>query len=146
MRTHYRIATSLAGLATGSFIGLGLPEPQLPQLQRFSERIRQGLGGESRHGYSWVSLLWEQLDQRQAGLLRSLITTAEVTGGNGNGTLYLTVPSPDATSTGTSWVDVSGLAQLPEFNTAPYAHGVTYINVELRLNNVTIENEPSTVL
>lgn len=145
--TKYRIATSLAGLASGFFfVGNRLPEPQKVFFQPYSVQRAQRRGGEARHGFSQTSLLWKDLLSAQANFLWNLVTVAEVTDGVGNGTIFLTVPRTDASSSGVSWIDVSGTVAMPEFQIIDFTHGLMYANVLLKLNNVTIENEPSTVL
>lgn len=145
--TKYRIATTLAGLASGwFFVKRRLDEPQRVFFQPYSVQRPQRRGGEARHGFSQTSLLWKELIASQANFLWSLITAAEVTDGVGNGTIFLTVPRTDASSSGVSWVDISGIVAMPDFQIVDFTHGLKYANVLLKLNDVTIENEPSTVL
>lgn len=145
-KSYYRIAASLAGLSSGWFIALGLPEPQTPFYQPFSVRVPQGFGGEGRHGYDNAFLLWENLTRSQANVLERLIAAAEVTAGVGNATLYLTLPRVDASSSGQAWVDISGRVRMPEWRAGPWSLGMIYEPVSLNFNNVTVENEPSTAL
>lgn len=143
---YYRIATSQAGLETGYFVGRHLPTPDLVTFQPFSTRRPQSTGGQARQGYLSCSILWPRLDAGQAYIIQGLITAAEATGGSGNGTLYLTLPRADASAGGVNWVDVSGVAVMPQWETDQQTHGATYANVTLRLNNVVIESEPSTAV
>lgn len=144
---YYRIATTLAGLEKGAnFFVLGLPPPNLPLFQPDSVRQPGGQGGERRHGYIQVSLLWLTLTLDQGFIIYDLITQAEATGGQGNGTLYLTVPRVDGSAGGVSWVDISGVALMPQFSPVQDSRGALYENVVLRLNNVTVEATPSTVV
>lgn len=142
----YRIATTQAGLETGYFVGYGLPMPELPFFQPFTTRRPQSTGGQARQGYKYCTLLWSRLDARQANIIDGLIAAAEVTGGSGNGTIYLTLPMVDASAGGVNWVDVSGVAVMPAWETENQSHGVTYTNVTLRLNNVVILAEPSSAV
>lgn len=142
---YYRIATSEAGLATGYIFARGLPPPDLVTFDPFSVRRPASQGGESRQGYKSVSLLWNKLDSKQASVIYNLISTAEASSGEGNGTLWATLPKVDGASPGINWIDVSGIALLPTFETEPQSNGQTYPNVVLRLNNVTVENEPSNI-
>lgn len=140
---RYRLATTEAGLSTGAnFFILGLPPPNLPDYRDHAARFPAGRGGESRQGFESVSILWNRLSASQAATLRRLIEAAEVTGGPGNGTLYLTLPKANAGGVG--WIDVSGIALMPEW-TPEGGEAQGYANVLLRLNAVTVENDPSTV-
>lgn len=139
---HYRLSLTLSGLERGAnFFILGLPPPTLPTYADHSARFAAGSGGESRQGYENLSLLWNSLSASQAATLRRIIEAAELIGGQGNGTLYLTLPRANA---GAGWIDVSGVALMPEWQPeGGEAQG--YANVLLRLNAVTVEADPSTV-
>jgi hypothetical protein len=140
---RYRLSLSEAGLSTGSnFFILQLPRPDLVTYADHAARFPAGRGGESRQGFESVSLLWNRLSASQAATLRRFIEAAEATGGQGNGTLYLTLPKANAG--GQYWIDVSGVALMPEW-TPEGSEAQGYANVLLRLNAVTVENEPSTV-
>lgn len=142
----YRIAITLAGLEKGAnFFLLGLPKPDQVSFNDHAVRRPQGGGGEGRHGHSNIRLLWLRFLAEQANVLRTLIEAAEVTGGQGNGTIYLTLPKTIATSAGVAWVDISGIAIMPPWETLASTDGLVYENVILRLNDVTVEAEPSTV-
>lgn len=145
--TKYRVASSLAGLATGHFfVGNRLDQPQRVFFRPYSVQRLQRRGGEVRHGFSQTSLLWKDLLAPQVNFLWELITAVEVTDGVGNGTLFFTVPRVDASSSGVSWIDISGIVIMPDFQISDFSHGLIYTNILLKLNDVTIENEPSTVL
>lgn len=142
----FRISSSLSGLATGSFVAKGLPEPHIAFYQGFTVRVAQGLGGEGRHGYITAFIQWEEMVRHQAAFIQGLVAAAEVTAGVGNATLYLTLPRTDAISAGTAWIDISGKVKMPQWVTEPWTQGFIYQPVTLSFNNVTVENEPSTVL
>lgn len=132
-------------MTTGYFLARGLPPPELPIFEPFSTRRPASQGGESRQGYKSISLLWNRLDALQAYVLYTIIAAAEATGGQGNGTLWLTLPRTDGSAPGSNWVDVSGIVSLPRFEPDPQSDGRTYPNVVLRLNAVVIQNEPSNI-
>lgn len=140
----YRIASTLAGLETGYFLALGLPMPDLPLFADFSTRRPQSTGGQARHGYDRASLFWNYLDSQQAYIIRALIDILETANGVGNATVYLTLPRTDGTKPGIGWIDVSGLAIMPEWTPVQRGHGVLYENVTLNLNDCTVEADPST--
>ncbi len=145
-KQYYRLATSLAGLTTGYFFVIGLPEPQVPFYQPYSISIPQGLGGEGRHGYHNAFIQWDRLTRQQAFLIQNMISTVEVTLGVGQAVLYATMPRTDASSDGQAWIDISGKVKMPEWRTDNFTHGMIYQPVTLNFNNVTVENEPSAVL
>lgn len=140
----YRIGTTEALLA--HFVARRIPPPDLVTFQEYTTRRAQSTGGQARQGYANCSVLWGSLTALQARALKKLIETAEASGGSGNGTLWLTIPQSDASHAGQGWVDVSGTAIMPDWEPAQDGHGQLYENVVLRLNNVTVENDPSTVL
>jgi len=142
---YYRIATSEAGLDTGYLLARGLPPPDLVTFEPFSTRRPASQGGESRQGYLSCSVLWNRLDSLQANALYEIIATAEASDGEGNATIWMTLPRADASAPGVNWIDVSGIVSLPNFETEPGSDGATYPNVIVRLNDVTVENEPSNI-
>lgn len=135
-----RIATTEAGLAKGQFFILGLPEPDLINVQEYGVTVPQATGGQGRQGYPYAALQWNTLTQRQAYKLRALVETAEASDGQGNGTLWLTLPRTSAQASGYDLVDISGIVWLPTY---PPLGIRAYENVLLRLNNITFENVPS---
>lgn len=141
----YRIATSSAGLATGNFVVWGLPTPDASPFRDHTTRSQQGGGGEGRHGHNNAEILWNRLTAELAKVIQDLIETAEVTGGQGNGTLHATLPKGLAKSDGASWIDISGVAIMPQWEPTRRLDGLAYDNVILRLNDCTVEADPSTV-
>lgn len=141
---RFRIATSLAGLATGNFFVLGLPTPQIAFFNDHSVTRPQAQGGVARLGYNVASILWARLSMVEASIIEAMIDTAEAAGGVGNGTLYLTLPK---TLASTVWIDISGRAKRPDWANLvdPDSEGRSYSNVRLDLGNCTIESEPSSV-
>lgn len=142
--SFYRMGTSLAGLKL--FFTLGLPEPQQVVFRDFSVQVPQGLGGEGRHGYTQATVMWREVSRTQAARIRGMIDAAEVTDGIGNGTLFLTIPRTDGVSAGQAWIDISGKVSMPQFQPGPATHGLVFPNFAVKLNRVTVENEPSAVL
>lgn len=142
---YYRIALTELGLDTGYFLARGLPPPELPEYNDFSIRRPASQGGESRQGYKSVSILWRRLDMQQAYILFKIIEDAESISGEGNGTIWLTLPKVDASAPGQNWIDISGIGQLPNFETELQSNGRTYGSVVLTINAVVVENEPSNI-
>lgn len=140
----WRMAISEAALAKGSnFFILELPEPDLAYVTNHSVVWPQAQGGQARQGYVIATLFWNELTAAGAYAIQSRITAAEVVTEPGNGVLWLTMQRNDASNIAPGWIDVSGVALMPEFAPEQSAQGLKYPNVTLTLNNVTIVNEPS---
>jgi len=107
----------------------------------FSERVPQALGAETRQGYKNVTLFWEQMTYLQGFTLRTILE--EVTAGN---ELYLTIPRANGEGGYYDFIDVSGYYTMPDWDFPPRARGLIYQGVELKVNNLTIVNDPSDVL
>lgn len=139
---YLRIALTEAGLARGFFFVIGLPEPYMIELKDYSVQRPQSQGGQARQGYNRGLVQWDVLSQDQINILYELIAASEVTYGEGNALLWLTLPRKTGASAGQDWVDISGTVPMPEF--APLL-GAGYA-VTLNINAVTFENVPSNVL
>lgn len=143
---YFRMAATSAALPESMFFRKGLPVPKLARYQGYSVRKAQSLGGMARQGHAFTVMLWERLDGNQAAVIVQMIEAAESTGGGvGRGVIYQTLPKTSGGASGV-WIDVHGYAIMPEFVPDPDSDGKSFSNVELRLNNVTIDNEPSTVM
>lgn len=85
------------------------------------------------------------MDSLQANTLYEIIAAIETTSGQGNATLWLTLPRADASAPGQNWVDVSGIVAMPGWETESQSNGRTYTNVLMTVNDVTVQNEPSNI-
>jgi hypothetical protein len=135
---YFRLATSEAGLTKGYLFTQGLPPPQ-PDFNDYSVKVSQSDGGEARHGYQNVTLLWEALTRSQGARLRQLVEDS-------NGTIYATFPRADGKSAGWDYIDVSGVPLIPDMapSAVPQARGGwVYQNVQLVIRNITIVNDPA---
>jgi len=138
----YRIALTQAALETGSnFFVRGLPKPDLVTFTDHTERVPKSQGAEARQGYINGSLLWLRLSMDAAGVLRGLIEAAEA----GTGLIYLTIPRVDAKHTGVSWIDISGIPIMPNWESLQGTIFV-YENVTLKYNAAIVLATPSTVM
>lgn len=146
LQHYFRIGISETALATGWFVALRLPIPEVAFYQSYSIRRPQGLGGEGRHRYHTAFLQWDELGMVAASYVKGLILQLEATAGTGNAVLFLTVPRTDASYAGSPWIDISGKVKMPEWKIEPWTQGKKYVSPTLSLNNVTIVNEPSTAL
>jgi hypothetical protein len=138
-RLNARIASTEAGLATGSFFAREMPQPQTFYSDH-SSRASQGEGGQTRHGYGSVTLLWDTLTAAQARDLKAVIVAAEATA---SGLIYVTLARNNADNGQFDWIDISGYPIMPNFQ-AEGIHGAVFRNIQLVVNNITIINDPST--
>jgi hypothetical protein len=140
---NYRLATSLADLTRGALKARGLPPPDLPDYKDFSARVNRNDGGQALRGFNYVSWLWDELTLAQAADLVRLAETALDAGTP----LYLTIDLGwgGRYSRG-RWVDVSGTPVVPQVT--PVAKRGAWIaqNVELRVVDLTVENDPASGL
>lgn len=138
---YWRIATTSGGLTTGHFFARKLPPPSLPVYLDYSVKAPQSQGGLTRQGYSNVRILWNEMDGLQLKALKTLVE-AGITAGS----LYLTVDRADGSGIANDFIDVHGLPQPLEYQPVQDARGMVFSNVVLLVNNLTIDNDPSTVL
>jgi hypothetical protein len=137
---NYRLATALADLAKGSLMVRGLPPPDLPNYKDFSARVNRNDGGQALRGFCYVSLLWDELTLSQAADLVRLVETALDAGTP----LYLTIDLGwGGRHSRGRWVDVSGTPIVPQV--VPTAKKGAWVaqNVELRVVDLTVENDPA---
>lgn len=141
---RWRIGVSEAGLAY--FLAIPLPPPDVAVYRDASQEISKSRGGVARHGYKSVTLQWNRLTAAQGALLRDYVQDALDSAG---GVLFLTIDRANGTAPTFDWIDVSGRPQLPEFSSSlpTYVQGGHrgFNNVSLRVNNLSIVNDPSTV-
>lgn len=133
----YRISSEPADLSRNFLFLLRVPPPTVVQYKDHSVRSPKGDGGESRHGYKSVELTWDRLDLNQFRRLKSKIDyTADV---------YLTFPMLNGEREGMGWVDGYGKPSLSDpVPLSPLTGKVAvYANITLRVNNVTIINDPA---
>ncbi len=140
---NYRVSASLADLDKGALMARGIPAPDQPLLQDYSARVDRNDGGQALRGFSFVSLLWDELTLQQAHDLCNLVETALDAGTP----LYLTVDRAwGGRYAPGRWVDVSGTPILPEV--VPEARRGAWIvrNVVLRVVDLTVQNDPASGL
>lgn len=144
---RFRMATALADLAQGAnFYILGIHEPDMAYFTDHTTRYPQSQGGQARQGYNQATLFWSELLVEEAAIIRGLIVAAEALTETGNGILYVTMPKNDGSSFSPGWIDISGVAIMPQWIPEQGTRGKVYSNITLSLNNVTVEAEPSTVV
>jgi len=143
---HWRIATSEAGLATGSFFVNKLPAPSTCFYQKTTVENPQSDGLQAVHGYQQTTLLWDVLNGYQYKTLKDVITLQS----QAKSTIYLTIDRGDGSHSNPDWIDVFGYPyiQIAQSQEGPligrYAGGSPdFRSVKLFLNNLTIRNDPS---
>lgn len=142
----YRMATTLADLEAGAnFFLLGIREPTVANFVDHSVTYPQSEGGQARQGDNQATLFWNELVSDEAAAIREKIIAAEAITETGNGILYVTMPKNDASSYSPGWVDLSGVAVMPQWVPEQGTKGLIFANVTLLLKKVTVETEPSSV-
>jgi hypothetical protein len=137
---YYRLAFTESGLGKGYLFSRGLPPPSTVTFKDFSGEYSQSDGGKVQHGYLSVVLMWNVLTYTQSYQLRKYTNSS---------VLYATIDRNNGTKPGRDWVDVRGVP-LPmnierDRGIAGSIGGAT-INVTLTINNLTIVNDPSSVI
>lgn len=144
-RLRWRIATTEAGLASGWFIGLGLPEPTQIEYNDHSTKNPQSEGGTARHGYHGARILWRKMSVNQAYQIKNRVDAAIA---SATGLLFMTIVRLDGSSPGADWIDISARPDMgPIAPEAPIigATGYSHNNVVLNLNNITVVNDPASL-
>lgn len=135
----WRIASTEAGLQIGAFFARGIPPPDVSDYRDYSERKPQSQGGQARHGYKNITLVWNRLDTKQSNALREVIQA----GIDNVGDVYLTLDRSNGSASGRDWIDVYGKPQMPDFEVVANSGGKMHGNVEFVLNAITIVNDPA---
>jgi hypothetical protein len=138
----WRIASTEAGLQKGAFFVRRIPPPHSFEYKDYSVRRPQSQGGESRHGYENVTILWDRLTPKQSNELRTVIQA----GLDDAGYIYLTVDRSNGLASGRDWIDVRGRPQMPDFlPLTPVAgsNGIMHGSVRLFVNELFIVNDPA---
>lgn len=135
----WRIASTEAGLQTGALFARGIPPPDVFEYKDYSERRPQSQGGQSRHGYKNITVVWNRLDTKQSNALRAVIQT----GIDDAGFVYLTLDRSNGTASGWDWIDVYGYPQMPDFRPIEDSSGRMHGSVNFVLNAIVIVNDPA---
>lgn len=142
MKNLYRLATTENGLDIGFLYGMGIPAPS-NDYKAYSAKVGKSTGGEARQGYKNDTWQWMGITPNQAHQITAVIEAAIAAGG----TVYATLPRANGEKTGINWIDVSAQAAYPEIvKTQGVLNGFLLQSVTLRLNNITIINDPSDVV
>lgn len=142
---NYRISTTGAGLAKGNFFLLNIPPPDNVEYRDHSVEVDVGLGGMVLHGYRNVRFLWTNLRPNQTHRIKNLVDEALSAGTD----LYLTFDRDNGDAPGRDWIDTSGTPHPMIIDRVPSVAGSrrsAHVNVELFVNNLSIVNDPSTVV
>jgi hypothetical protein len=138
----WKIATTEAGLATGSMRSLGLRKLQTAPYRDHTQVVPQGDGGEAEDGFKELNLVFRNVTRMAAAQLQELIDIALA----GSGLIYLTVDRNNATAAGRDWVDISAVPHRIRTNAAApidASQPTTHTTIEFSCSNVTVLNTPS---
>lgn len=136
---YFRLAASEAGLAKGYLFAMGVPPPTNLEYKDHSERVPQGEGGESRHGFHVLLWTWERLTLLQLKVICDIVF-------NSSGLVYCSSPRSNGATEGYGWVDAYGRPSLSDpspVGPIASATGIIVGNVSLTLNNLIIVNNPA---
>lgn len=137
---YWRISAT-STLTNRNFFVLGLPPPNTPDYKDYAQKLSRSQGGLARQGYKNITILWDSLDFLQFKTLTDIVE-AGITAGS----LYATIEKADGTGLANSFIDVHGIVQPLDHTVVSNARGIVYQNVTLVLTNITVDNDPSTVL
>lgn len=138
---YWRISSTSGGLNHGHFFARKLPPPSTVDYKPYSQLVPQSQGGQTRQGYDILTMLWDFLDYSQLRTLTEIIEAGIVAG-----ILYITFDRADGTKLLNDFVDATGICWPLEFQPVSNGRGVGVQNVKLTVNNLTITNDPSTVI
>lgn len=138
---YWRISTT-STLARRNFFAIGLPPPQTPVFETYSELIPQSQGGQSRQGYINATILWDVLTRPQAFLLNTMVEAVLAAGTE----LYMTLDYSTGDYEANTFADVRGTVWPLVLQPIASSQGIIYQNVELKLNNITAITVPATGL
>ena len=139
----YRMALTENGLETGFLQAIGIPKPS-NTYKGYTTQLPQSTGGQKRLGYKNDTWQWVSLTPTQANEICSLVESAL----SGNGVIYITMPRANGENAGMDWIDAYGIPVYPEIVPIqePKANGLVLQSLILKINNITIVNEPSTAV
>jgi hypothetical protein len=137
------MALTEAGLAKGFLQSIGVPKPS-NAYKAYSSQLPQSTGGQKRTGYKNDTWQWVNVTPTQANEICELVESAL----SGSGVLYVTLPRANGENAGMDWIDAYGVPSYPEIVTIQDSgiNGLVLQSVTLRINNITIVNEPSTAV
>lgn len=141
----WRIAANAAALEYGSFHQLSVPAPSLCTYKEYSNVVARSNGADASHGFENVSILWDILTAKQAQAINDIVETARIK----NGTIFLTVDKAIGLALGFNWVDIEGyplqmnLTSALRYDRSIKNDGPYYRNVSLKINAITVVNDPS---
>ena len=139
----YRLATTELGLETGFLYSHGVFKPS-NGYTAYSTKVASSVGGQNRAGFKNDTWQWLGLTPTQVFQITQIVEDSLA---NFSGLIYATLPKANGENSGQSWVDVSAQVTYPEVLQVTGAlNGLVLQSTILNLNNITIINDPSTVV
>lgn len=136
---YWRLSNNSVLLHQNLFV-LGLPPINTANYKTYSELVPQSQGGMARQGYIFVTLLWNELTAAQFRTLTRIVEASITVS-----TIYGTIDKADGTGLINSFIDISGVPLPLTWEPVTNGRGILYANVELKINNVVVTADPSTV-
>lgn len=137
---YWRLSAT-ATLTNQNLFALGLPPVNTASYLAYSKIQPQSQGGATRQGYINLSLLWDSLDFFQLKTLTGIVDAALTAGA-----IYGTAAKDNGTGLLNAFVDYHGKPVPVTYQPISNARGVSYVNVTLKINNLTITADPSAVI
>ncbi len=136
---YWRLSAT-STLTRRNLFALGLPPVNLGDYKTYSELVPQSQGGQARQGYINTRMLWDEMDFLQLKILNGIVEAA-ITAGS----IYATVPKDNGTGLVNAFIDLHGTPLPLTWEPVSNGRGVVYSNIELTINNITVDSDPSTV-
>lgn len=138
---NVRLSLSEASLPNGYIVHRKIQVPQVINYRGFSGLFSQSLGGNVGHGYKTVVFTWTNINHITSYRIKKFVDDAK----SGSGLLYATVPYNDGSTLSRVFIDISGVPQIIDIAEAGNFSnvGVYFPSLELKLNAVTILNNPA---
>ncbi len=133
---YWRLAPTEAGLAKGYLFRFGLYPPNVIFNSRAVKLIETD-ATESEHGYTTLTLFWDELDAQQLKYIQDTINNA--TGKR----VYITYRRTSGAGGDWDWVDAYGEIRQPDWRPGDARGRIIYTNVELEFGNLTTVNDPA---
>lgn len=137
---YWRLS-STSTLTNQNLFVLKIPPPSLPDYKDYTQKLPRSQGGLARQGYRNITLLWDLMTFEQFRILTSIVEAAISAG-----TIYATIDRGDGSGLLNDFIDILGVPQPLEHTMISQARGTVHQNVVLTITNITITDNPSTVL
>ena len=136
-----RLSLTELGLSTGYLYLRKIQPPNLIQYSGFTDLVTVGDSGQSRQGFANAILTWTNPSAKTVYYIRKYVDDSL----SGSRLLYATIPLNDGSTFYRQFIDISGVPLvISAQETGQFgSRGIAFNAIELKLNNVTILNNPA---